>query len=148
MRTVLVSVWCWFTLTAVAAAATGDALFILGDNVNVRRGPTLEAPVKRQFNRGERLFERSRDGDWIEVGNEKAGDHFGWVHNSLVSRVSPKVARSKLEAAGSEGEMLVLMRRMSAQIDELSRDVQDLRDEVRELKSDVGHLDDRVSRIR
>ena len=148
MKILGMSAVCWLALTTHATAMTGEALFVLGDNVNVRRAPTLEAPVKRQFDRGERLFERSRDGDWIEVGNEKIGDPLGWVHGSLVSRVSPKVVSSKREAAGTEDEVLILMRRMSTQIDELSREVQDLREEVRALKSDVGHLDNRVTRLR
>ena len=129
MRILLLSAICWLASVTVVSAATGDVLFVLGDNVNLRQGPNLESPVERQFNRGERLFELGRDGDWVEIGNEKTGPRLGWVHETLVSRVSPEVAQSKLKAADSEGEMLVLMRRMANQIDELSRHVQDLREE-------------------
>ncbi len=48
MKSILMSALIWLALTAVASAATGDALFIQGDNVNVRQAPDLGAPVARQ----------------------------------------------------------------------------------------------------
>ena len=60
MKTILMSALFWLALTAVASAATGDALFIQRDNVTVRQGPSLEAPVSGHVNRGDRLYELGR----------------------------------------------------------------------------------------
>ena len=148
MRTILMSALFWLALTAVAYAATGDALFIQADNVTLRQGPSLEAPVSGQVNRGDRLYELGRESDWIQVGGDKVGDPLGWVHDSLVGRVWPKVELSAGKATALDADLLALMRRLSHQIDQHSREVQDLRREIRELKIDVGHLGDKVARLR
>jgi uncharacterized protein YgiM (DUF1202 family) len=73
-------------------AAPGDSFSILGDNVNVRKGPSLKYPVVIKVQKGHGIVELQRQGEWVEVGDGKAEEKLGWIHSSLLGQkinVSP-----------------------------------------------------------
>lgn len=71
-------------MTTGVSAAPGDVLYIQGDGVNVRAGPGTDASVILKLNRGHKLVEFERRGDWVNVGVDRTGGKDGWVHRSLV----------------------------------------------------------------
>ena len=76
-------------LTTLALSAPGDTLYIQGDKVNVRRGPSPNAQVMMQLGRGHKLVEFERRSGWVHVGIDRTGGKDGWVHGSLVSLSFP-----------------------------------------------------------
>ena len=76
-------------IATAATAAPGDVLYSKGDNVNVRAEPSMKATVILQIDRGHKLIEFDRAGDWVNVGVERTGGKDGWVHESLVTATDP-----------------------------------------------------------
>jgi len=79
-----------FLLTVVlmagpAMAASGDRWAILGDNVNLRRGPSTGDEIKRQLHQGQTVIERERRGEWHHVEVHGADGLLGWIHRSLLA---------------------------------------------------------------
>jgi hypothetical protein len=75
-----------------AAPAPGESWTIAGDNVNLRRGPGVGHEIKRQLNRGRRVIERGREGEWRHVELPGADGLLGWVHESLLEGGYPEPA--------------------------------------------------------
>ncbi|MGI9450259.1 MAG: SH3 domain-containing protein [Geminicoccaceae bacterium] len=69
-------------------AAPADSWLISGDNVNLRRGPTTSAEIKRQLSDGQLVIERSRQGEWFEVEIAGTNGLLGWIHQSLLREAS------------------------------------------------------------
>ena len=69
-------------------AAPADSWLISGDNVNLRRGPTTSAEIKRQLSDGQPVIERSRQGEWFEVEIIGMDGLLGWIHQSLLREAS------------------------------------------------------------
>ncbi len=67
-----------------ALAAPADSWLVAGDNVNLRRGPSTSAEIKRQLSNGQPVVERSRQGEWFEVEIGSMDDLVGWIHQSLL----------------------------------------------------------------
>ena len=59
-----------------------DRLFVTGDRVNLREGPSLEHRVIRQLSKGHTLKAVQREGDWVEVRDED--DNVGWISREFV----------------------------------------------------------------
>lgn len=78
-----VLVW-WIT---GAFAAPGDALYVRGNNVNVRAAPSLEAAILRQVHYGHLVIEIQRQGKWIKVHIPHGQVRSGWIHGSLLTLV-------------------------------------------------------------
>lgn len=68
-----------------AAAELGDILYIQGEGVNVREGPSTNTAVTLKLGNGHRLMELGRNGDWVRVHIDRTGGKEGWVHEGLVS---------------------------------------------------------------
>jgi len=76
---------CLMLLWAINVfAAPGDILYIRGDVVNMRQGPSTKHRIVRQLPAGHKLVEIQRKGEWINVDTDGTGGHSGWVHASLV----------------------------------------------------------------
>lgn len=72
-------------LAAPGLAATGDALIVQGDGVNVRAGPSGDAPVRMRVHRHQQVIELQREGRWVraEIGGTDGQE--GWIHGSLLA---------------------------------------------------------------
>lgn len=92
--------WAFAALMAcggAAWAATGDALVVTADVVNVRFGPTTEARIKMQVYRDQQVIELEREGEWLRAEIADTGGEDGWIHQSLLA--SPSGGPPAAEAA-------------------------------------------------
>jgi hypothetical protein len=88
-------------VAAGAAAAPGDQLEVTGHIVNLRGGPSLEAPVLLRLAEGRGLVEiRRRDG-WVEVQTGRDDPATGWIWGKLVRDKSAEPA----QPSAMEGDM-------------------------------------------
>jgi len=72
-------------LAAPALAATGDALIVQGDGVNVRAGPSGDAPVRMRVHRHQQVIELQREGRWVRAEIAGTDGQEGWIHSSLLA---------------------------------------------------------------
>jgi hypothetical protein len=72
-----------------ALGAAGDVLMVTGNIVNVRSGPGTGHSVDLRVDRGQRVTEIARSGDWVRVGIEGSGGAEGWIHGSLLAPQEP-----------------------------------------------------------
>jgi uncharacterized protein YgiM (DUF1202 family) len=72
-----------------ALGAAGDLLVVTGNNVNVRTGPGVDHAVSRQVDRGQRVIEIAREGDWVRAEITGAAGAEGWIHASLLTLEAP-----------------------------------------------------------
>jgi hypothetical protein len=76
-----------FSVTA-SLAAPGDTLYVKGNNVRVRTAPSVKAQVLRQVHYGHVVIEIERQGEWVKVSLGQGQVKIGWIHGSLVEKVS------------------------------------------------------------
>jgi hypothetical protein len=67
-------------------AAPGDILYVQGDVVNLREGPSTSSGIILKLHKGHKLMEFQRKGDWVEIGADKTGGKSGWIHSSLIGK--------------------------------------------------------------
>lgn len=67
-------------------AAPGDILYVHGDVVNMREGPSTSNSIVLKLNKGHKLVEFQRKGKWVEVGADRTGGKSGWIHSSLIGK--------------------------------------------------------------
>ena len=65
-------------------AQPGDELIVQGGIVNLRKGPSIDYDVVSKLENGDKLYEISRDGKWVQVQTEPGAGTSGWIHSSLV----------------------------------------------------------------
>jgi SH3-like domain-containing protein len=102
MRFVLTGLIGTLCLATAALGATGDALTVEGNRVNVRAGPNVASPVILQLDRGDRLVEIGRSGAWVNVEIPHHGGRQGWIHDSLVAAAAAAPAPEPTPTAGAE----------------------------------------------
>jgi hypothetical protein len=73
-------------LAAPALAATGDALIVTGNGVNVRAGPSADAAVRMRVHRDQQVIELQREGSWVRAEIAGTDGEEGWIHSSLLAR--------------------------------------------------------------
>ena len=71
-------------VTTVASSAPGDTLFVQGNIVNMREGPSTSEPVVLKLEKGHELVEFQTMGEWVEVGASRTDGKTGWIHSSLI----------------------------------------------------------------
>lgn len=81
-------------LVARAFATPGDALYVRGNNVNVRAAPSREADILRQVHYGQVVIEIQRQGKWVEVHLARGQVRLGWIHSSLLALVPYRDGRT------------------------------------------------------
>lgn len=81
----LLLVW---VLPLNAIADPGDELVITGFVVNLRAQPSTDAAVLLKLKEDLTVVEIQREGDWVQVYNDRAGVPTGWVHHSLIVPLS------------------------------------------------------------
>ena len=67
------------------AEPTYPILYVTGDLVNVRAGPTTDDPVVGRARSGDRALEFGRSGGWVRLRLEKAGID-GWMSDRYLAR--------------------------------------------------------------
>lgn len=72
-------------LAASVLAATGDALVVTGDGVNVRAGPSSDAAVRMRVHRDQQVIELQREGSWVRAEIAGTDGQEGWIHSSLLA---------------------------------------------------------------
>jgi uncharacterized protein YgiM (DUF1202 family) len=77
---------CACAVAGSALAAPGDILYVQGNVVNMREGPSTKHPVVLKLRKGHKLMEFQRQGRWVEVGADRTGGKSGWIHSSLVGK--------------------------------------------------------------
>jgi hypothetical protein len=91
--------------TAKMGTKPTKVIYVNGDSVNMREGPSTDSRITRQLGRGEKLVERKREGDWVMVsahGEVKTG----WVHSSLVTSEEPEASPKNATSLVDEFEHL------------------------------------------
>jgi uncharacterized protein YgiM (DUF1202 family) len=66
-----------------------STVYVKGQIVNLRKGPSLTSHTIRKLRMGQRLMQVNRSGNWLQVLENGAGDRPGWVHASLVKKTPP-----------------------------------------------------------
>lgn len=84
MRKLGIFLLCACAAVGGALAAPGDILYVQGDVVNMREGPSTQHAVVLQLRKGHKLVEFQRQGRWVEVGADRTGGKSGWIHSSLI----------------------------------------------------------------
>jgi hypothetical protein len=74
---------------AAALAATGDVLVVTGDGVNVRAGPSGDAPVRMRVDSDQQVVELQREGSWVRAEIAGMDGEEGWIHSSLLAPLRP-----------------------------------------------------------
>jgi hypothetical protein len=74
-------------------ASSRNVRFVIGRRVNLRDGPSTETPVLTVLLRGEPVFSERAEDSW-QLIRTPAG-RVGWVHRSLLRRVSPLPANAE-----------------------------------------------------
>lgn len=85
----------------VATAAPGDVHRVTGEKVNLRAGPSDDANVRGQVQRGDEVVELTRQGDWLGVRSMSTGVE-GWIYGGL-TEVSTRSSLSGGEDGGLSG---------------------------------------------
>ena len=87
-------------LAAAALAATGDALIVTGDGVNVRAGPSADAAIRMRVHRDQQVIELQREGSWVRAEIAGTDGEEGWIHSSLLARPDKAPDRPETGAPG------------------------------------------------
>jgi pyruvate/2-oxoglutarate dehydrogenase complex dihydrolipoamide acyltransferase (E2) component len=91
-------------LAVPALAATGDALVVLGDGVNVRAGPSGDAAVRMRVHRDQQVIELQREGRWVRAEIAGTDGQEGWIHSSLLGLPGGEPAPEEDAAAAELAE--------------------------------------------
>lgn len=67
-------------------ATPGDILYVHGDVVNMREGPSTTSGIVLKLQKGHKLVEFQRKEKWVEVGADRTGGKSGWIHSSLIGK--------------------------------------------------------------
>lgn len=71
------------------AAGLGDTLYVSAEVVELKEKPDASSKTVVKLNRGHKLLEFERKGNWINVGAEKTGGKDGWLPISATSGTKP-----------------------------------------------------------
>jgi len=81
-----------FVLTAFATPALpapGDFFCVGPLQAEVKAGPSEDAETEFVIAIGRKLLELGRQGEWVQVGIDKAGGRYGWVHVDVLKSTDP-----------------------------------------------------------
>jgi hypothetical protein len=85
-------------LAGTALADTGDALLVTGNGVNVRAGPSEDAPIRMRVHRDQQVIELQREGDWVRAEIAGTDGQEGWIHSSLLAAPTEEADQPDTEA--------------------------------------------------
>jgi hypothetical protein len=87
------------TVVSLLSGKMGDTLYVLENVVDLKKEATNSSSTLIQLNRGHKLLEISREGEWVEVGAEKTGGKIGWLRISETSSTIPQGEKKKYKTA-------------------------------------------------
>ena len=146
MRNVLYGLLLFLALGSASNAAPGDVLYVQASAVNVRQFPSLEAEVLTRLNRGSKVVEVRREGDWIRVRNDQLNGAEGYVHGSLLRSAPPSNDRAGKQPTVEQ--ILNLTWDVSKKLEQVLREIEQLKDNVSHLKNRLIRLEGKVDRLR
>ena len=146
MRNVLYGLLLFLALGSASNAAPGDVLYVQASAVNVRQFPSLEAEVLTRLNRGSKVVEVRREGDWIRVRNDQLNGAEGYVHGSLLRSAPPSDDRARQQP--TDERILNLTWDVSKKLEQVLREIEQLKDNVSHLKNRLIRLEGKVDRLR
>ena len=77
-----------FLIIVNSFADIGDELVITGDIVNIRIGPSIDTDAMIKLLKDHKVIEIQRQEDWVEIETHRKDIKTGWVHESLVAKVT------------------------------------------------------------
>jgi hypothetical protein len=83
----------------IALAATGDLHRVTAERANLRAGPSNDANVRGQLERGDELVELRREGSWYGVRLLRTGEE-GWVFGDLIEQIAQSTLGGETVSAG------------------------------------------------
>jgi SH3-like domain-containing protein len=146
MRNVLYGLLLFLALGSASNATPGDVLYVQASTVNVRQFPSLEAEVLTRLNRGSKVVEVRREGDWIRVRNDPPNGAEGYVHGSLLRSAPPSDDRARQQP--TDEQILNLTWDVSKKLEQVLREIEQLKDNVSHLKNRLIRLEGKVDRLR
>jgi hypothetical protein len=84
-------------LSGPALAATGDALIVTGNGVNVRAGPSGDAAVRMRVHLNQQVIELQREGSCVRAEIAGTDGQEGWIHSSLLAAPGDRAAEAETE---------------------------------------------------
>jgi hypothetical protein len=90
MKTFTLLQFCFLIFIVSAQAKTGDTLYVASKVVDVKEKADVSSDTVISVNRGHKLLEISRHGEWVMVGLEKTGGKSGWLAISETSTKQPE----------------------------------------------------------
>jgi hypothetical protein len=139
-------------LGSAALAATGDALLVTGNGVNVRAAPSADAAVRMRVHRNQQVIELQREGSWVRAEIAGTDGEEGWIHSSLLARPGadrPETAapgEAAPEPAPEPGEVPSEERTPPLQIDPAAGPEDDL-GELARFRETVSYLNERATSL-
>ena len=76
-------------------AEMGDELVITGDIVNLRTGPSIDTNAPIKLLKDHKVIEIQRQDDWVEIKTHRKDIKTGWVHESLIAKVTATIKPPK-----------------------------------------------------
>ena len=73
----------------------GDKIYVKGDKVNIRKGPSTEYDPIRSVERGDKLYKIREKNGWFQV--ENTDNEFGWIYGPLTMGSKEWEAQKKAE---------------------------------------------------
>ncbi|MFQ6018753.1 MAG: hypothetical protein ACE5KF_11230 [Kiloniellaceae bacterium] len=89
MRVFVIVLLCGLGAAQAARATPGEIHFIQADSIALRQSPDQAAPVLLRLDRGHKLLEFARRGDWVKVAVFGMVGREAWVHRSGIGPEAP-----------------------------------------------------------
>ncbi len=77
------------TLAATSYATPGARHIVQGNNTNIYKAPSNNAPIVMQLNQGDRVIEWQRQGSWVKISQMGVFGSEGWVESSRIALEPP-----------------------------------------------------------
>ncbi len=73
-------------MASIVLAISGDILYVQSDVVNMREAPSTTSEIVLKLQKGHKLVEFQRKGEWVQVGAARTEGKTGWIHSSLIRK--------------------------------------------------------------
>lgn len=96
-------------------AAAEDILYVHGNSVNMRGGPSTSNNVVLKFQDGHKLIEIQRKGEWVEIRPYGTSGTSGWIHSSLV-RAEPSGRTTRALANSGYDKFIIVFNKLNERV--------------------------------
>jgi len=118
-RNLITTLFC--LLAWALMAAPGDDLIVLGNIVNMRKGPAIDYPVTLKLKKGRKLVEIQRDNGWVEVKIGRDDIKSGWIYSSLLGKDMIDESSIALENTDTDNQLFELFKLALNELNEKSK---------------------------